>query len=61
MRRLPKILWVILAVFAFVNGLEALRYLLPYVPFPAEIDNFIHRRITGAYPFRCTLWVARSR
>ena len=45
MRRLPKILWVILAVFAFVNGLEALRYLLPHVPFPAEIDNFIHRRI----------------
>jgi hypothetical protein len=24
---------------------EALRYLLPHVPFPAEIDNFIHRRI----------------
>lgn len=45
MRRLPKILWVILAAFAFVNGLEALRYLLPHLPFPAEIDNFIHRRI----------------
>ena len=45
MRRLPKILWVILAVFAFVNGLEALRYLLPHVPFPAEIDNSMHRRI----------------
>jgi uncharacterized membrane protein len=44
-RRLPKILWVLLAVFAFVNGLEALRYLLPHVPFLAEIDNFIHRRI----------------
>jgi len=28
-----------------VNGLEALRYLLAHVPFPAEIDNFIHRRI----------------
>jgi hypothetical protein len=28
-----------------VNGLEVLRYLLPRVPFPAEIDNFIHRRI----------------
>lgn len=28
-----------------MNGLEALRYLLPHVPFPAEIDNFIHRRI----------------
>jgi uncharacterized membrane protein len=44
-RRLPKILWVILAVFALVNGLEALRYLLPHVPFPAEIDNFIRRRV----------------
>jgi hypothetical protein len=30
---------------AFVNGLEALRYLLPHVPFPAEIDNSMHRRI----------------
>ncbi len=45
MKRLPKVLWVILAVFAFANGLEALRYLLPHVPFPAELDNFIHRRV----------------
>jgi hypothetical protein len=44
-KRLPKALWVILAVFAFANGLEALRYLLPHVPFPAELDNFIHRRV----------------
>jgi hypothetical protein len=44
-KRLPKVLWVILAVFAFANGLEALRYLLPHVPFPAELDNFIHRRV----------------
>jgi Predicted membrane protein (DUF2306) len=44
-RRLAKILWVMLAVFAFVNGLEALRYLLPHVPFPAEVDNFMRRRI----------------
>ena len=34
-----------LALFAFVNGLEALRYLVPHVPFPAELDNFIHRRL----------------
>jgi uncharacterized membrane protein len=40
-----KVLWVILAVFAFANGVEALRYLLPKVPFPAELDNFIHRRL----------------
>ena len=34
-----------LALFAVVNALEALRYLLPHVPFPVEMDNFIHRRI----------------
>jgi uncharacterized membrane protein len=43
-RLLPKLLWFLLALFAFVNALEALRYLLPHVPFPAQIDNFIHRR-----------------
>ena len=34
-----------LALFAFVNALGALRYLLPHVPFPAELDNFSQRRI----------------
>ena len=34
-----------LALFALVNGLAALRYLLPHAPFPAEIDNFFHRRV----------------
>jgi uncharacterized membrane protein len=34
-----------LALFAVVNGLGALRYLLPHVPFPAELDNFTQRRI----------------
>jgi uncharacterized membrane protein len=42
---LPKILWFALALFALANGLEALRYLLPHPPFPAEIDNFFHRRV----------------
>ena len=45
MRLLPKLLWLTLALFALVNALEALRYLLPHVPFPAEIDNFTQRRI----------------
>ena len=45
MKLLPKLLWLMLALFAAVNALEALRYLLPHVPFPAEIDNFIHRRL----------------
>jgi len=44
-RRLPKFLWYLLALFAFVNAVEALRYLLPHVPFPAELDNFRERRI----------------
>jgi hypothetical protein len=43
--RLTKAAWFLLALFAFVNALEALRYLLPHVPFPVEMDNFIHRRI----------------
>jgi uncharacterized membrane protein len=34
-----------LALFALVNALGALRYLLPHVPFPAELDNFSQRRI----------------
>jgi uncharacterized membrane protein len=34
-----------LALFAVVNGLGALRYLLPHVPFPAELDNFSQRRV----------------
>ena len=34
-----------LALFAFVNALGALRYLLPHVPFPAELDNVTQRRI----------------
>jgi hypothetical protein len=45
MRLLTKVLWLMLALFALVNALEALRYLLPHVPFPVEMDNFFHRRI----------------
>jgi len=44
-RLLPKLLWLILALFALDNALGALRYLLPRVPFPAEIDNLTQRRI----------------
>jgi hypothetical protein len=46
---LPKILWFMLALFALVNALEAFRYLLPHVPFPAQLDNFIHRRIALSF------------
>jgi uncharacterized membrane protein len=35
----------VLALFAFVNALEALRYLLPHVPFPSPLDNFTQRRV----------------
>jgi hypothetical protein len=44
-RRVPKVLWYVLALFALVNALEALRYLLPHVPFPVEMENFRERRI----------------
>lgn len=36
--------WILLAVFAGVNAIGALRYLLPAVPFPAFLDNFVHHR-----------------
>jgi uncharacterized membrane protein len=36
LRLLPKILWFLLALFAFVNA---------HVPFPAPLDNFTQRRI----------------
>jgi hypothetical protein len=56
LRRLPKILWFTLALFTFVNALEALRYLLPHVPFPCKLTiSYIN-----ASRYRCTLWVARS-
>jgi predicted membrane protein DUF2306 len=45
LRQLRKFLWYAVAIFAFVNALEALRYLLPHVPFPAQFDNFNQRRI----------------
>ena len=45
MRPLPRLLWLLLALFAVVNALGALRYLLPHVPFPAELDNVSQRRI----------------
>ena len=45
MRRLPGFLWFLLALFAFVNALEALRYLLPHVPFPVDMENFRERRL----------------
>jgi uncharacterized membrane protein len=43
-RLLPKLLWLLLTLFVLMNALGALRYLLPHVPFPAELDNFRQRR-----------------
>lgn len=45
MKALPKLLWTLLAFFALVNAVGALRYLLPHVPFPSQLDNFTERRI----------------
>lgn len=43
MKAFAKAGWVLLAVFAAATGIGALRYVLPVVPFPAPLDNFIHR------------------
>ena len=38
-------MWFMLALFALVNAMGALRYLLPHVPFPVEMENFSQRRL----------------
>lgn len=45
----PKALWVLLALFALVNTVGALRYLLPPLPVPSQLHNFSQRRfaLTG--------------
>lgn len=41
-----------LGVFAAANAIQALRYLLPTVPFPAQFDNFFHHRfLLGVHAF----------
>ena len=45
MKASSKAGWVVLAVFAAANAVQALRYLLPTVPFPAPLDNFFHHRV----------------
>jgi uncharacterized membrane protein len=44
MKAVAKLGWFVLSLFALANAILALRYLLPKVPFPAELDNFITRR-----------------
>lgn len=39
-----KVAWIVLALLALENGLGALRYLFPAVPFPAPIPNFLQHR-----------------
>lgn len=36
---------MVLAVLAAANAIQALRYLLPTVPFPAPLDNFFQHRV----------------
>jgi len=43
-RLVPKALWVLLAPFALVNAVGTVRYLLPRVPFAAELEDFSQRR-----------------
>lgn len=44
MKAASKIGWGLLGLFAITDGLGALRYSLPVVPFPAPLDNFIHHQ-----------------
>jgi len=39
-----------LALFALVNALEALRYLLPQVPFPVDMENRAAAYLGSAHP-----------
>lgn len=36
--------WLLLVLLATLNGLLALRYTLPHIPFPATLPNFLSRR-----------------
>lgn len=44
MKIASKIGWALLGLFAITDGLGALRYSLPVVPFPAPLDNFVNHR-----------------
>lgn len=52
MKAASKIGWGLLALFAITDGLGALRYSLPVVPFPAPLDNFFnHRYLLALHAF----------
>lgn len=53
MQRGAKVAWVLLAFLALENGLGAWRYLLPTVPFPAPLDNFLQHRYLLALHALC--------
>lgn len=47
-----KIAWIVLALLALENSLGAFRYLLPTVPFPAPLPNFLnHRYLLALHAF----------
>jgi uncharacterized membrane protein len=53
MRRPGKIWLGVVAFFAVMTGLGALRYALPHVPFPAPLPNFLTRRIALSIHASC--------
>jgi uncharacterized membrane protein len=44
-RAIKTTLWGILLFLAFANGILAMRYLLPHVPFPSTLPNFRTHRV----------------
>ena len=53
-RLLQRIAWCVLAVFAVVNGVLALRYLLPHVPNAPPLPNLQIHRIALAIHASCS-------
>lgn len=53
MQRAGKIWLGLVAFFAVMTGLGALRYALPHVPFPAPLPNFFTRRIALSIHASC--------
>lgn len=52
MKAASKVGWVLLGLLAITDGIGALRYALPVVPFPAPLDNLInHRYLLAGHAF----------
>ena len=52
-RALQRVGWSVLLLFAVINGLLAMRYLIPHTPFAAPLPNFKLHRIALAIHASC--------